>query len=114
MISSPSISVNKLAEYIVSRGARQRKILRDRKYPDEDFNIGMYHREAAEAAAQYIAHGAIDPEPLTRQLRILSQMTPEKVGTARRINANIDALERFSEMLARTLRRYGRLSRHRR
>lgn len=99
MATNPSISVNKLAEYIVSRGARQRKILSDRKYPDPDFKAGIYHREAAEAVAQYLTAGAIDTSPLTRQLRLLEQMPSEKVGTARRISANIDAIERFSEML---------------
>jgi hypothetical protein len=99
MISEPNISVNKLAEYIMSKGARQRQILKMRKYPDEDFSIGMYHREAAEAIAQYIASGAIDARPLELQHQILSQQTPEKIGTARRINSNIDALERFLSML---------------
>lgn len=99
MAANPSISVNKLAEYIVSRGARQRKILSDRKYPDPDFKMGIYHREAAEAVAQYLSGGAIDPAPLSRQLRLLEQMPSEKVGTARRVSANIDAIERFSEML---------------
>lgn len=99
MAVNPSISVNKLAEYIVSRGARQRKILSDRKYPDPDFKMGMYHREAGEAVAQYLTGGAIDPSPLNRQLRLLEQMPSDKVGTARRVSANIDAIERFAEML---------------
>lgn len=99
MINKPSISVNKLGEYITSKGARQRKILHDRKYPDPDFQKGMYHREASDAVAQYIAAGAIDPSPLDKVLYSLAQLTPDKVGTARRINANIDALERFSTML---------------
>lgn len=99
MLNTPSISVNKLAEYIVSRGARQRQILKDRKYPDDDFNIGMYHREAAEAVSQYLAGGAIDPAPITAKLSVLAQAAPDKIGTARRVNANIDALERFLEML---------------
>jgi hypothetical protein len=99
MVNPASISVNKLGEYIISRGARQRKILHDRKYPDPDFNIGMYHREATEAISTYLADGAIDATPLDRQIAILSQITTEKVGTARRINSNIDALERFSNML---------------
>lgn len=99
MATNPSISVNKLAEYIVSRGARQRKILSDRKYPDPDFKTGMYHREATEAVSQYLTAGAIDPAPLNRQLRLLEQMPSDKVGTARRISSNIDAIERFSEML---------------
>ena len=66
MVNKPSISVNKLGEYIISRGARQRKILHDRKYPDPDFQPGMYYREAAEAIKLYIAHGAIDPSPLDK------------------------------------------------
>lgn len=99
MVNKPSISVNKLGEYIVSKGARQRKILHDRKYPDPDFQIGMYHREASEAVASYIAAGAIDPSPLDKAFHSLGQLTPDKVGTARRINANIDALERFGTML---------------
>ena len=71
----------------------------DRKYPDPDFNVGMYYREASNAIARYVADGCIDPSPLNQQYSILSQMTPDKVGTARRINSNIDALERFAEML---------------
>ncbi len=99
MVNKPSISVNKLAEYIESKGARQRSILSDRKYPDPDFSMGMYHREATEAVASYIVDGAIDPLPINRQMQSLSQKTSEKVGTARRINANIDSLERFAGML---------------
>lgn len=99
MVKNVSISINKLAEYIISKGARQRKILHDRKYPDPDFNIGMYHREATESISSYLADGAVDTTPIDRQIAVLSQITTEKVGTARRVNANIDALERFSNML---------------
>jgi len=99
MVNKPTISVNKLGEYIISKGARQRKILRDRKYPDPDFQMGMYHREASDAVAAFLSAGAIDPSPLDKALQSLEQLTPDKVGTARRINANIDALERFNAML---------------
>ncbi|WP_157384491.1 hypothetical protein [Nitratireductor soli] len=99
MVNKPTISVNKMAEYIVSRGARQRKILHDRKYPDPDFNAGIYHREVSEAVSRYITDGAIDTSPLDTMLHTLEQQTPEKIGTARRVNANIDALERFNTML---------------
>lgn len=61
--------------------------------------MGMYHRDAAEAVAQYIANGAVDTSPIDTRLGALSQAAPTKVGTARRINSNIDALERFLEML---------------
>ncbi len=49
----PRISVNKLAEYIGSKGRRQREILRDQKFP-EDFK-GMYYREASEAVSRCLA-----------------------------------------------------------
>ena len=99
MVAVPNLSVNKLAEYIVSKGARQRAILFARKHPDPDFNVGMYHREAEEAATRYIADGAIDSGPIASQIAVLGQLTPQKIGTARRINSNIDSLERFAEML---------------
>lgn len=99
MVNEASISVNKLAEYIVSRGARQRALLTQRKYPDPDFNVGMFHREAAEAIQKYITGGAIDPSLVEAQLGILNQMTPEKIGTIRRIGSNIARLEQFQEML---------------
>lgn len=99
MVKQPSISVNKMAEYITSRGARQRQILKDRKYPDEDFNIGMYHREATDAVVEYLLAGAVDQGPIIARIKQLKQLPADKVGTARRINSNIDALERFQGML---------------
>ena len=99
MINDPIISVNKLGEYIVSRGARQRTLLRQRKYPSPEFNIGMFHREATDAIQMYLAGGCIDPQPLENALNSLYQKTPEKIGTIRRINSNVERLERFEEML---------------
>lgn len=99
MVNDPTISVNKLAEYIVSRGLRQRAILSQRKYPDPDFNVGMFHRESVEAIQRYVAGGAIDPSPVDTALIILNQMVPEKIGTIRRIGSNITRLEQFQEML---------------
>lgn len=99
MLTTASISVNQLAEYIVSKSANQRKILTVRKHPDPDFSIGMYHREAAEAVAQYLANGAVDQSPLIKQRQALIQKCHGKIGTVRRINSNVDALDRFLEML---------------
>lgn len=92
----PRISVNKLAEYVVSKGGRQRQILRDQKYP-QDFK-GMYYKEATEAISSCIASNLEDMSGIERALRLLEQATPEKVGTQRRINANIDAIETFLTM----------------
>ena len=99
MINDPVISVNKLGEYIVSRAARQRTLLRQRKYPNDEFNVGMFHREAADSIQMYIAGGGIDPKPLENALNSLNQKTPDKIGTIRRINSNAERLERFLEML---------------
>jgi len=98
-MNQPTISVNKLAEYIVSRAARQRKILHDRKYPDPDFAMGAYYREAEECIQQYLNDGADDQSPLEMRLRVLNQASPEKIGTIRRINSNIAGIERFQTML---------------
>jgi hypothetical protein len=99
MVTKAGISVNKLAEFIVKRSARQRQIVYDRKYPDPDFNMGNYHREVREAVSRYLADGAIDPSIIRSALKSLRQQPTDKIGTGRRINANIDALESFSEML---------------
>lgn len=98
-LSQPQISVNKLGEYIVCRAARQRKILHDRKYPDPDFQMGMYHREASEAVAAYLADGAVDSGPIATRMQALAQQSSDKIATQRRLNANIDAMERFLGML---------------
>lgn len=95
--TQPSISVNKLGEYIVSRGNRQREILRDRKFPTN--YKGMYYREASEAVASCLASNLEDLSSLARTQRVLEQKTPEKVGTQRRINSNIDAIESFDALL---------------
>jgi hypothetical protein len=98
-VKSPTLSVNKLAEYVCSRAGRQRRILYERKYPDPEFSAGMFHREAAEAVTRYLADGCVDATPITKELGVLGQLKPSKIGTARRINANIDALDRFADML---------------
>jgi hypothetical protein len=98
-VKQPKISVNKLAEFMVSKAARQRKLLRDRKYPDPEFSTGMYHREATEAVARYLISDQITTDPIDSQLQILQQKTPSTIGTQRRLTANVDALERFLDML---------------
>lgn len=98
-LKGPELSVNKLAEYVCSRAGRQRRILYERKYPDPEFSTGMFHREAAEVVTKYLADGCVDATPIMAKSAALAQLKPDKIGTARRINANIDALERFADML---------------
>lgn len=95
--NTPRLSVNKLAEYVVSKGARQRQILTDQKFP-QDFK-GVYYREATEAIAQCIASNLEDISGIERAVSLLNQMSPDKIGTQRRISANIDAIETFLSML---------------
>lgn len=94
---APRLSVNKLCEYADAGPTRQRQILRDQKFPT-DFK-GMFYREAAEAIARCLASNLQDTNVLVRAVSLLEQMPAEKVGTARRINANIDAIDTFSNML---------------
>jgi|GEM_PF-958685 len=94
---APRLSVNKLAEFIEAKARRQRQILRDQKYPT-DFK-GMYYREASEAIASYIASNMEKTSIIDRAIAVLEQSRPEKIGTRRRIEANIDALESFQTML---------------
>lgn len=99
ILKQPRISVNKLAEYMVSKAARQRKLLKDRKYPDDDFNMGMYHREASEAVSQYLAGDQLSTDNIDNQIAIIKQQSPGAIGTQRRLNSNIEAMERFLDML---------------
>jgi hypothetical protein len=84
---------------MVSKAARQRKLLKDRKYPDEDFNMGMYHREASDAVSRYLISDQLSTDQIDNQISIIKQQTPTAIGTQRRLNANIEAMERFLDML---------------
>jgi len=99
MVADPSISVNQLAVYMNSKAAKKREILHQRKYPDDDFSPGIFHRESRDEISIYLSDGAVDPSGLHKRLKILSQTVAPKVGTQRRLNANIDSMERFLEML---------------
>jgi hypothetical protein len=86
MAKSPNtnpISINKLAEFMSAKPARQRQILRDQKYPT-DFK-GMYYKEATETISHAIASNLEDLDSIDKAIDILEQMSPEKIGTQRRI-----------------------------
>lgn len=95
--NQPRISVNKLAEFIDAKAARQRQILRDQKFPS-DFK-GMYYKEAAETIALCIESNLENTAIIERTIQTLEQQTTDKIGTQRRIQSNIDALETFESML---------------
>jgi hypothetical protein len=94
---APRISVNKLCEFMTAKAARQRQILRDQKYPT-DFK-GIYYKEATQAIAVSVASNLENLTPVESAIKILGQLTPDKIGTQRRIAANLDALESFQLML---------------
>lgn len=95
--TAPRISLNKLAEFMTASIPRQRRIIRDQKFPPE-FK-GVYYREAQEAVSLCIASELEDIGAVERQIDILNQQAPDTVGTQRRIASNVDALETFLEML---------------
>ena len=92
----PRISVNKLAEYLVANGTRQRSILRAQKFPSIS---GMYYAEAAKAVSSCLASNLEDTSRIAHTIRVLEQQSPDKAGAIRRVNSNIDALESFEAML---------------
>ena len=95
--NAPRISLNKLCEFMTASIPRQRRIIRDQKFPS-DFMV-VYYREAQEAVAACIASDLEDITAVERQIDILNQQAPETVGTQRRLASNVDALENFLSML---------------
>ena len=69
---SPQISVNKLAEFMMAKGARQRQILKDQKFPT-DFK-GMYYKEASESVAHSLASNL---ENLTTSYQLNRHIRPD-------------------------------------
>jgi len=59
----------------------------------------MYYKEASEAIAVCIASSLENTSVIERTIALLEQQNPDKIGTQRRIQANIDALETFEAML---------------
>lgn len=93
----PRISLNKLCEFMTATIPRQRRIIRDQKFPAP--YLVVYYREAKEAAASCIASDFEDVAVVERQIEILNQQAPETVGAQRRLASNVDALEAFLGML---------------
>ena len=96
-INQPRISVNKLAEFITAKASRQRQILRDQKFP-QDYKV-TYYKEASEAISICICSNIENTAIIERTISNLEQQNSDKIGTQRRIAANIDALETFETML---------------
>ncbi|HEY0832672.1 MAG TPA: hypothetical protein VGE72_02085 [Azospirillum sp.] len=95
--ADPRISVNKLGEYIVAKAARQARIIRDQKYPPD--YITAYYRDAQEAISQYIGCGMADQSILEKKILVLGQKVPGNVQESRRLTGNIDAIERFMNLV---------------
>ncbi len=95
--NEPRISVNKLAQYVTSRAARQTQILRNAKFPPE--YITTYYREAGEAIARYLASNMTDAAILGNTISALLQKEATNIYETRRIAGNIDAIETFEMLL---------------
>ncbi len=95
--NDPRISVNKMAQYVTSRAARQNQILRNAKFPPD--YITTYYREAGEAIARFLASDMKDFAILDNAQNSLNQKGATNVYETRRIAGNIDAIETFGGML---------------
>lgn len=93
----PRISVNKLAQYVTSKAARQNQILRTAKFPPD--YITAYYREAGEAIAKFLAGDMQESSVLDNAVSLLSQKVASNIYETRRVAGNIDAIETFSHLL---------------
>lgn len=93
----PRISVNKMAQYVTSKAARQNQILRNAKFPPE--YITTYYREAGEAIAKFLAGDMQESSILDNAVSLLSQKVAANVYETRRIAGNIDSIETFTNLL---------------
>src|ERR1700754_6758 len=93
----PRISVNKLAQYVTSKAARQNQILRNAKFPPD--YITTYYREAGEAIARFLANDMKESSILDNAVGTLSQKVAGNVYETRRLAGNIDAIETFASLL---------------
>jgi hypothetical protein len=59
-IATPKMTINKLGEYIVANPKRQRRILEQLKYPEENRFGAVAHQEAREAIKQYFVNNFDD------------------------------------------------------
>lgn len=95
--NDPRLSVNKLAQYVTSRAARQNQILRNAKFPPD--YITAYYRDAGEAIASFIGSGMNDLGVLDRTILKLLQSEASNIQQDRQKSANVDAIETFMGML---------------
>lgn len=95
--NDPRLSVNKLAQYVTSRAARQNQILRNAKYPPD--YITAYYRDAAEAISSFIGGNMVDLGILDRATARLLQAPSSNIQQDRQKSANVDAIETFAGML---------------
>ena len=93
----PRISINQLAEFMVAKPARQRQIIRNQKFK-QDFLV-VYYKEATEAISECLSSNMSDLLVVENMIASLEQKNPGKLGTQRRLAANIGALETFQGML---------------
>ena len=71
MKTEPSLSVNKLGEYLVASPYRQRKILEGLKYPKDDGgNWGWVHGEARNSIKDFF-NGDLDEKYLLDCIKLL-------------------------------------------
>lgn len=93
----PRISINQLAEFMIAKSARQREIIRRNKFK-QDFLV-VYYKEASEAVSLCLSSNMTDLYIIENAISSLEQKSPDKIGTQRRLTANIGALEAFQSML---------------
>ena len=96
------ISLKGLAKFMTSTPARQRKILKDYKYPDpEGFVQAIYYREARDFIVAFHRDGH-DPTWLTSKAATISTLAASSTGqTKTRLKNNSRALREYATNFGR-------------
>lgn len=90
--SNPKMTVNKLGEYLVASPRRQRRILEQLKYPDENRFGAVAHSEAREAIKAYFVSG-FDPKIILDCISLLKGKDPVNDYQEAMINSSVEGLE---------------------
>jgi hypothetical protein len=91
--SSPRVSINQLAAYLVATPAQRRRILHNAKYP-ATFMVNWYDF-AREAIGTFVSGGMTREPIITSEIDRLYSLTPSNDNEESRYRTNAEALESF-------------------
>jgi hypothetical protein len=93
----PNMSINKLAEYVVSKPARQMRLIKDQKFP-KPF-ISAHYKDAREAISLFIAGNMTNETILSNCFERLGSKPVNTSYQSRQADGNMRAIETFISIM---------------